>query len=71
MVGITAGITAYAVGMLTFDALSFVQVTLLLFVLLGLAASTLALQAQAGTVARPSVRRLSSKSWAREPGQVP
>ena len=39
LVAITAGIAAYAVGMFTFDALGFVQVTFLLFVLLGLGAA--------------------------------
>jgi O-antigen ligase len=40
-VALCASITAYAVGMLTFDAFSFTQVTFLLFILLGLAASAL------------------------------
>ena len=31
--------TAFAVGMLTFDAFSFIQVTFVFFILLGLAAS--------------------------------
>ena len=35
-VGLTASILAYAVGMVTYDAFSFVQVTLVLYVLLGL-----------------------------------
>lgn len=39
LVGVTASISAYAVGMFTFDALGFVQVTLLLFVLLALGAA--------------------------------
>jgi O-antigen ligase len=39
LVAITAGVAAYAVGMFTFDALGFVQVTFLLFVLLGLGAA--------------------------------
>ena len=39
LAGVVAASTAYAVGMLTFDALGFIQVTLLLFVLLALGAS--------------------------------
>lgn len=39
LVAVTAGIAAYAVGMFTFDALGFIQVTFLLFVLLGLGAA--------------------------------
>jgi hypothetical protein len=35
----TASVTAFAVGMLTFDAFSFIQVTFVFFILLGLAAS--------------------------------
>ena len=38
-----AGLTAYAVGMLTFDAFAFIQVTFLSFVLLGLAGAALRL----------------------------
>lgn len=37
-VALTASIVAYAVGMLTFDAFSFIQVTFILFIFLGLAA---------------------------------
>jgi polysaccharide biosynthesis protein PslJ len=37
----TASVAAYAVGMLTFDAFSFVQVTFVFFILLGLATSAL------------------------------
>ena len=39
LVAIVAGVSAYAVGMFTFDALGFTQVTLLLFILLGLGAA--------------------------------
>jgi hypothetical protein len=41
LVALSASITAYAVGMLTFDTFSFIQVTFIFFVLLGLAASLL------------------------------
>ena len=40
-VAVAASVSAYAVGMLTFDALGFIQVTFLLFILLGLAAAIL------------------------------
>jgi O-antigen ligase len=40
--GIAAAIAAYAVGMLTYDSFSFLEVTLVLFVLLGLAGAILA-----------------------------
>ena len=43
-VALTASITAFAVGMLTFDAFAFIQVTFLLFIVLGFAA---------GLVSRP------------------
>jgi polysaccharide biosynthesis protein PslJ len=42
LVSIAAGVSAYAVGMLTFDAFSFIQVTFLLFIFVGLAAALLA-----------------------------
>jgi hypothetical protein len=37
--GLTAGIVAFPVGMLTYDAFAFNQVTLLMFVLIGLSAA--------------------------------
>jgi polysaccharide biosynthesis protein PslJ len=40
-VALAASIAAYAVGMATYDALGFIQVTFLLFLLMGLAASVL------------------------------
>jgi polysaccharide biosynthesis protein PslJ len=39
LVAVTASITGYAVGMATFDALGFIQVTLLLFMILALGAA--------------------------------
>lgn len=39
LVAVVAGVAAYAVGMFTFDALGFTQVTFLLFVLLGIGAA--------------------------------
>ncbi len=40
-VALAASITAYAIGMFTFDALGFIQVTFVLFLLMGFAASIL------------------------------
>jgi O-antigen ligase/polysaccharide polymerase Wzy-like membrane protein len=42
MAALLASITAYAVGMLTYDAFSFIQVTFFLFILLGFACALLA-----------------------------
>jgi hypothetical protein len=42
MVAATAAVTGYGVGMLTFDAFSFIQVTFLLFIILGMAAAVAA-----------------------------
>ena len=44
--GLAAAIVAFAVGMATYDAFSFIQVTFLLFILLGVAASELTLEAR-------------------------
>jgi O-antigen ligase len=41
LAAVAASVVAYAVGMLTYDAFSFIQVTFVLFVLLGLAAAML------------------------------
>ena len=42
LVSIAASVAAFAVGMLTFDAFSFIQVTFLMFIFVGLGASLLA-----------------------------
>jgi O-antigen ligase len=42
LVSIAAGVAAYGVGMLTFDAFSFIQVTFLLFIFAGLGSALLA-----------------------------
>jgi hypothetical protein len=42
LASLAAGVAAYAVGMVTFDAFSFVQVTFLLFILVGLGSALLA-----------------------------
>src|SRR5918992_1108931 len=44
LAAVTASVTAYAVGMFTYDALGFVQVTFLLFIVLGLGAAAAANQ---------------------------
>jgi polysaccharide biosynthesis protein PslJ len=41
LVGIAASLTGYAIGMATFDAFGFIQVTFLVFILLGLGAAAL------------------------------
>jgi O-antigen ligase len=43
MAALCAAITAYAIGMFTFDAFSFIQVTFLLFIMLGMSAAALRL----------------------------
>jgi hypothetical protein len=47
LTGIVASVAAYAVGMLTFDAFSFIQVTFLLFILLGLGAALYSMRTSA------------------------
>jgi O-antigen ligase len=42
LAAIAAGVAAYAVGMVTYDAFAFIQVTFLLFILIGLASALLA-----------------------------
>jgi O-antigen ligase len=44
--GIAASVTAFAVGMLTFDAFSFIQTTFVLFFLLGLGSVALSLRTE-------------------------
>jgi O-Antigen ligase len=43
-VGLTASIVAYAMGMATYDAFSFIQVTFVLFILFGVGSAALALE---------------------------
>jgi O-antigen ligase len=61
LVGLTASVTAFAVGMFFFDAFSFIQVTFLLFILLALGAATL-------LTPRPPVPARQSQigSWAQD-----
>jgi O-antigen ligase len=46
LAAVTAGIAAYGVGMLTFDAFAFIQVTFLLFILVGLGAVAMRSEAE-------------------------
>jgi O-antigen ligase len=60
-VGLTASATAFAVGMFTYDAFSFIQVTFVLFILLALGCVGLALQAPAAVAQwRPTSRHVTS-----------
>jgi hypothetical protein len=61
LVGLAASVAAYAVGMFLYDAFSFIQVTFLLFILLGLGAAVLAAGdgARAPTRAAPAGPRSS------------
>ena len=51
LTAITAGIAAYGVGMLTYDAFAFIQVTFLLFILVGL--GSVVIQAESDRRPRP------------------
>ena len=53
LASITAAVTAYAVGMLTYDAFSFIQVTFLLFIFVGLGSVLLAEQPVPRPVEQP------------------
>ena len=55
LTAITAGIAAYAVGMLTFDAFSFIQVTFLMFLLVGLGSVTMRTESEEATPVAESV----------------
>jgi O-antigen ligase len=55
LAAITAGIAAYAVGMLTYDAFAFIQVTFLLFILVGLGAVAMRSQSEETASAAESV----------------
>lgn len=56
---LAASVAAYAVGMLTFDAFSFIQVTFLFFILLGLGAATAADYARPRVLPGPEPERLA------------
>ena len=59
-VALAASVTAFAVGMLTFDAFSFVQVTFALFILLGLGCAALLLGPREAPVPSPVALRSAS-----------
>ena len=66
LASLAAGVAAFAVGMLTFDAFSFIQVTFLLFILVGLGSALLA--------ERPTplaMRTTQSRNRPRSPRPVP
>jgi len=46
LAALAASVTTYTVGMLTFDAFAFIQVTFLFFMLLGLGAAALRIPAE-------------------------
>ena len=48
LTALSAAITAYAIGMITYDAFSFIQVTFLLFIVFGIAAAALRLPDREG-----------------------
>jgi hypothetical protein len=51
---LTASIASYAVGMLTYDSFSFIQVTLVLFFLLGLGSAAISIHARMRNAAAPA-----------------
>ena len=56
---LAAGITAFAIGMFTFDAFSFIQVTFLSFILIGIGSVLLGLPREsAATPIRAGIRGL-------------
>jgi O-antigen ligase len=67
LVGITASTAAFAVGMFTYDAFSFIQVTFIFFVLMGLGSAVLAHPAPEAALAAREARRRRREGWARQP----
>jgi O-antigen ligase len=59
LAAIAASVAAYAVGMVTFDAFAFIQVTFLMFIFVGLGAALLAQRPMPHPVATPANR----ESW--------
>ncbi len=64
LAALAAGIAAYAFGMLTYDAFSFIQVTFLLFIAVGLGS---ALMAERPTPLAERMRRLANNAHAARP----
>jgi hypothetical protein len=57
LASIAAGLAAYAIGMLTYDSFSFIQVTFLLFIFLGLGSALMAEPPMPRAVLEPRPRR--------------
>jgi hypothetical protein len=62
LTAVAASVAAYAVGMLTFDAFSFIQVTFLLFILLGIGAAVLS--ERRATAEEPALARAPAQGFA-------
>ena len=54
--GLAASVTAFGIGMLTYDAFAFIQVTFLFFILLSFAAAALAMRDDPAAAAAPEPR---------------
>jgi polysaccharide biosynthesis protein PslJ len=67
LVGITASTAAYAVGMFTYDAFAFIQVTFMFFVLMGLGSAVLALPDPELALAAKQERRKRREGWPAQP----
>lgn len=67
LAAITAGVAAFAVGMFTYDAFAFIQVTFLLFILVGIGAAALAESPLPHPVVRARRALLASEAVAARP----
>lgn len=67
LAAITAGVAAFAVGMFTYDAFAFIQVTFLLFILVGIGAAALAESPVPHPVPRPRRAFLGSRAISGSP----
>jgi polysaccharide biosynthesis protein PslJ len=65
LVGVTASTAAYAVGMFTYDAFAFIQVTFMFFMLMGLGSAALALPDPATVPVRQT--RRAREGWRAQP----
>lgn len=73
LTAVLASVLAFAVGMLFYDAFSFIQVTFLLFILLGLGAALLSTRALAGASTNPRDGlgpHAADEVASREPGEL-
>lgn len=72
LVGVTASTAAFAVGMFTYDAFAFIQVTFMFFLLMGLGSAMLALPAPQEALAPASEESAQRREgWARPPEASP